>query len=486
MPDVSKLGLGRKATTSRSTSDTKPTASSIPVLRREKRRNQVAAAAQNLVARKQVGEGTKGRTATDPRWDPYSGEITTSDKGKPQSVKPGQFSPPQLRSAQGSVPLGNQSNVTAQKNNTSFGDRVRRLNPKNNPAERPEWKGATGRVTLVSPVTDQPDIPPLSIPRKSSKRVASPVSALSPVSAGGETVAVPAQQSGVDPTITTIILNSGESSPQVFQSPTTIKPYSDIPAPLQVPANKTSQIRGNLPTEVNNNPISRNVSTIERNFREAFKGLSTNNPAEDPYDQPPSRFSVTTYAPSEKSSARPSIDTTEQHPLPTPPPEFTQNQSTPILNRNRPMVVTSPKATTRKAVNTPSSPIVISMTSSIATKRASNISKTLPQTPAEAESLDLISSLNAQLENLAHRRRQIERSIRQMTEMMPTDNITLTVEVRRKREVEKDKIEKLREEEADVRRLEHELGLKLHRAYKRKDKDAEYELTGLWVRRVTG
>jgi len=73
-----------------------------------------------------------------------------------------------------------------------------------------------------------------------------------------------------------------------------------------------------------------------------------------------------------------------------------------------------------------------------------------------------------------------------MTEIMPTDNITLTADVRRKREAEKEKIENLKEEEADVRRLEHELGLKLHRAYKRKDKDAEYELTGLWVRRVTG
>jgi len=456
------------------------------VLRREKRRNQVAAAAQNLVARKQVGDGTKDRISTDPRWDPYSGEITTSDKGKPQSVKPGQFSPPQLRPTQG-VPLGNHSSVTApQKSNTSFGDRVRRLNPKNVPTERPEWKGATGRVALVPAVVDQPDVPPLNIPRKSSKRVASPVSALAPVSSRGETVAVPAQQSGVEPTSTTIILNNGEISPQVFHSPTDMKANPDIPAPLQLPVNKNSQIRGNLPTEVNNNPISRNVSTIERNFREAFKGLSSDNPDEDPYEQPPSRFSVTTYAPSEKSSARPSIDTSE-HPPPTPPANFPlQNQSSPILSRKRPQVVTNPKATTRKAVNTPSSPIVISMTSSVATKRISNIAKTLPQTPAEAESLDLVSSLNAQLENLAHRRRQIERSIKQMTEMMPTDNLTLTVEVRRKREVEKEKIEKLKEEEADVRRLEHELGLKLHRAYKRRDKDAEYELTGLWVRRVTG
>lgn len=78
------------------------------------------------------------------------------------------------------------------------------------------------------------------------------------------------------------------------------------------------------------------------------------------------------------------------------------------------------------------------------------------------------------------------KSIRQMTELMPTDGVLITDEVRRKREMEKMKVEGLREEEADVRRQEHEIGLRLHRAYKRRDKNAEFEPTGLWVRRVTG
>lgn len=78
------------------------------------------------------------------------------------------------------------------------------------------------------------------------------------------------------------------------------------------------------------------------------------------------------------------------------------------------------------------------------------------------------------------------KSIRQMTELMPTDSVIINEEVRRKREEEKRKVEGLREEEADVRRQEHELGLRLHRAWKRKDKDAVYEPTGLWVRRITG
>jgi hypothetical protein len=175
--------------------------------------------------------------------------------------------------------------------------------------------------------------------------------------------------------------------------------------------------------------------------------------------------------------------------MPTPPQTYTTTQQpSPILNRKRPKVDESPKATTRKAINpAPTSSVFISMsTTGPTSKRASNIAKTLPQSPAEAESHDLITSLQAQLDNLAHRRNNITRSIRQMTELMPTDHVVVTAEVRRKRDDEKRKVEGLKEEEADVRSLEHEIGLKLHRAYKRRDKDSVYEPTGLWVRRVTG
>lgn len=62
----------------------------------------------------------------------------------------------------------------------------------------------------------------------------------------------------------------------------------------------------------------------------------------------------------------------------------------------------------------------------------------------------------------------------------------LAQDVRRKREEEKKKVEGLRSEEADIRREEHELGMRLHRALKRADNNAIFEPTGLWVRRVTG
>jgi len=263
-------------------------------------------------------------------------------------------------------------------------------------------------------------------------------------------------------------------------------------APAAAGISNNSQSRGNLPTEVHAHQKKDSAGTIERNFREAFKDVSFNpNAATDSYVEPPSRFSVTTYAPSEaQSSARPSIDDSNRPPMPTPPQSHTTTQQpTPIVNRKRPKVAESPKATARKAVND-GPPVFIGMSSatSISSKRSSNIAKNLPQSPpeAEAQSLDLISALQAQLDNLAHRRNNIQRSIRQMTELMPKDNVTAPEHVKKKRAAEKLKVEGLREEEADIRQQEHELGLKLHRAWKRKDKEAEYEPTGLWVRRVTG
>jgi hypothetical protein len=112
--------------------------------------------------------------------------------------------------------------------------------------------------------------------------------------------------------------------------------------------------------------------------------------------------------------------------------------------------------------------------------------KPLPPAPPElASSDDRISQLNAVLSGLAHRKVNINKSIQQMTELMPRDNLMASGEVLRKREVEKQKVEGLKQELAEIQHKEYDLGLKLHRAYKRLDKNAEYEPTTLWVRRIT-
>ncbi len=141
-----------------------------------------------------------------------------------------------------------------------------------------------------------------------------------------------------------------------------------------------------------------------------------------------------------------------------------------------PTLLNNPAISRTQAIERPSS-------------RASDINKSLPPAPPEqtaGEAQDRVGLLNAQLGALANRRININRSIVQMTELMPTDKLMNSAEVVQKRESEKKKVETLRQELADVQREEYELGLKLHRAYKRLDREAGGEVTGLWVRRVTG
>ncbi|CZS88341.1 uncharacterized protein RAG0_00075 [Rhynchosporium agropyri] len=518
MPHVSHLNLGRPDSSSNSPS------SNIPVLRREKS-NTVAVVAANLVSRKKPSENPRGRVAHDPRWDPYSGEITTSDRGKPQSVKPGTFTIPGLRSVhkETGLPLGNESSITSPgaKQHTSFSDRVRRLKSTTSgaPVEKPGWKGATGRVTLVSPVHDQLDMPPISLPRKSSKQTASPDS--ESFSSGGEVSPAtivrtrsgetsPASASHASPSIQAVLDTGSMNQAANSNFPRNDNTRSPITVREDPVAVSQSAAAGTLVRNANNGASPSGpqesggwerdegtMANIERNFHEQLNSVSSPiaEESEPEYVQPTSRFSVTTYEPSTANNTpRPSTETSDSHPMPfNSHPTQSPADSSFLLNRQRPRVPDSPRTNSivsRKAVPALSNPVFISMTSVPAhipaDKRSSNIAKNLPLSPAEASSRDLVTSLEAQLENLAHRRINITRSIRQMTELMPKDSVMETQEVRKKREMEKERVKGLREEEQEIRREEHRLGLKLHRAWKRADKDSVFEPTGLWVRRVTG
>lgn len=153
---------------------------------------------------------------------------------------------------------------------------------------------------------------------------------------------------------------------------------------------------------------------------------------------------------------------------------------------------TSPAAETRRAaaLGYDNSPSQARSALSIMSERPGSVastSKALPPAPPELQAAnDRVGHLNARLESLANRRININKGIAKMTELMPTDNLMASDAVLQKREVEKVKVEGLRAELAEVRRMEYELGLKLHRAYKRQDREADFEPTGLWVRRVTG
>lgn len=115
--------------------------------------------------------------------------------------------------------------------------------------------------------------------------------------------------------------------------------------------------------------------------------------------------------------------------------------------------------------------------------------KELPLVSAAFEPWDRISFLTFKLQELANRRVNLGRAIDQSASLLPKDSLFSSAEERRKREEGKKKIEAVRQELEEVQKEEYELGLKLHRAYKRQERqDQEKGLprhTGTWIKRVT-
>ncbi|KAI2471202.1 hypothetical protein F4781DRAFT_420773 [Annulohypoxylon bovei var. microspora] len=509
--------------------------SNIPMMRRERRKNSNAAA--NALRESASRERLKQPRpyGHDVRWDPNTGEPTTdSKKGRPSQVNPQEFAQG-LRSQTGSVspPQVKQ----AQQGQVTFGDRLRRIRQPSGssqaePASRPEWRGASGRTTLVAPVNDTKDVTPLKVPRKSSKRGGRDPGSLSPIhSIDSEPASSPVVRGlGISNQLTqpqspaspSIAVTNPSADPHTYPSP----PLSDdnmVPTgnpqhqSLQIPPNDKA-IRRKPAGAPGHHPQPSYSSSVysEQDPRASLTGPPPIDTSLDSWTQPPSRFSVTTYATSQQSTTpRDSIDVDENAPpVPTPPQQFmAQQPQSSILDRKRPIVSGYDTPGSRKS-NSPPEPVKISLDSYYMTSAVSrphktspdaavprgndsrlslaslpDKDKTLPLAPPETQSAqtqDRVAQLNAKLQALGNRRININTAIKQMTELMPTDNVLASAAVIHKREEEKRKVEALRQELADVERESYELGLKLHRAYKRLDRDAEYEPTTLWVRRVTG
>lgn len=131
-------------------------------------------------------------------------------------------------------------------------------------------------------------------------------------------------------------------------------------------------------------------------------------------------------------------------------------------------------------------------------------SKSLPQCPPEMEAKDRIAALEARRDDLIRRRRNITHVLTELKNATQTSTVvgissntsagtssTFTYaaaarEAREAREEGKRTIQRLEDELADVGLEERQVGMSLHRAFKKRDQLANYENpTGLWVKRVT-
>ncbi|KAI0851527.1 hypothetical protein F5Y00DRAFT_230002 [Daldinia vernicosa] len=480
----------------------------IPAARRERRKN--SDAAMNALREAKSRERLKQQRpyGHDVRWDPDTGEPTTDTKGRPSQVnpqqyvqglgdRPGSVSPPPIKPAhQGPI---------------SFGDRLRRIrqtsgSPQPESAPRPAWRGASGRTTLVAPVNDTKDVAPLQLPRKSSKRVARNVGALARIDSVDSEITSQPQSPSIAVTNTNANPHTYPSSPLSNDNMAGNPPQQS----LQVPTNDKAVRR--KPTGAPGHQPHQSTSSSVYSQQDIHPAQAPPDTSPEGWTQPPSRFSVTTYATSDQSTHRESIEE-DAPPVPAAPEPS-------ILDRKRPVVSGYDNNSPRQ--NSPVEPVKISLDSyymtgagssvkgsstsksNIKNKTMNNISlhdnssklsitstmdKSLPPAPPETQSLeaqDRVAQLDARLRALGNRRINLNTAIKQMTELMPTDHILASEAVARRREEEKRKVETLRLELADVERESYDLGLKLHRAYKRLDRNAEYEPTTLWVRRVTG
>ena len=86
------------------------------------------------------------------------------------------------------------------------------------------------------------------------------------------------------------------------------------------------------------------------------------------------------------------------------------------------------------------------------------------------------------MDDLARRKQNIGKIINETTDRLRRNSISY--DGRKRREVEK-MITNLKLELAEVGQEEHEVGIRLHRAQKRKDRNDNYQPTGLWIKRVT-
>ncbi|KAI9798454.1 MAG: hypothetical protein M1825_005361 [Sarcosagium campestre] len=460
--------------------------SNIPVLRRAKRRGddistspRLHNAATGLRAKVDVQSGPTSVT----KWDTFSGEPTTSERGKPGLIH--------TPDAEVNFPAGSPISPV-QASNVSPGLGV----AKPNFAERALKSGlqglginalktkeqgqdASGRQSMVSHIAEKPlpETRPILLPRRSSKRISSSESSgrttPAPLARGrpmGPLNSSPVEDDAED--IKPVVpLKAGRNTPpRQLTSPASSRQVSLTPGDPRSPATIIAP-RGNEEEESarehQNTSHASGESWIETDTVDEHLGAATK--VADLPEEPPSRFSFTTYA----------TGTTHDTPPRSPAHSAVSTSSSPARpSSDRRRAAPSSSGANVKATTRKPAPSILS-----AQEVGTKASKNLPQSPPELQSVDLISSLEAKSEDLRHRRGNVQRIIKDLEKVTLSTTVTYSSTYRAQAVK---RMERYNEELADIIKEDHEIGLRLHRAWRRKDYRDCREPSAMWVRRVTG
>ncbi|KAF2473481.1 uncharacterized protein BDR25DRAFT_218191 [Lindgomyces ingoldianus] len=450
------------------------------------------------------------------RWDEYSGE--PAPEGKAAQVNPANYVKGSLPPGAERRPMGYQVSVSSgpqeqtKKNANSFSERASRFGTKSPspvdttlPKPREPWKGASGRVEIVAPLKNQPTKEPFQYARKNAPDAGVKSASGGTKNKAGVSLSVPTTVKRVpvaadttpvaeedteadmheDPIKPVVPLKVGRNSPpRSLASPVSpnhpgitqqknpyVYPSPITPTNAQHPANEYHGSKQG-PLQPHSTPPNTKV------VRKSIEGTPGSTSSKD--NGLASRFSWTTYNTS---------TTYQQSPPPSPPPPIptsAQELASSILNRRRP-VQASDKLPTRKPI-TSSTARPRTMTSDPPSPRplstfSTNTQKALPRPPTEISAADHVDILEAQLDDLRLRRSNVNRLLQDLNAQAPSN--PLVTDFRRMRIVERRKKD-FEDELAEIRREEHDVGLRLHRAWKKREReDPNGTESAIWIRRVT-
>ncbi|EGE80181.1 hypothetical protein, variant [Blastomyces dermatitidis ATCC 18188] len=394
------------------------------------------------------------------RWDDFSGEPTHDEKDKVAQARPGAVVPQQgptikQSSKQGFNLLAKGKELNQARRKLMEGRRHADKNDKADPAQLPRprepWKGASGRAAIVKPIdtkkTPQTQ-PPLSIQTQPRKYSAS----------GVERKPLPRNDaaSGHAP----LTVSKSRDAGSVPDDPT-IKPIvplkaaNNTPASTRIPSTPASHsVNSGTPAQ-SETPRATQPEAPNWDFTARLQNITLEQ-------QLSSRFSATTYATTEAPSSPPGTPRaqTADKDGPALPAVHTERTET-ISSR------TFVKATRRKP--TPSE---------ITTSSA----KTLPRSPPEMEAENRIEAMEARLNDLGQRKANINTILHELTQVIQPSSIAYDLATRS--EVKKS-VSSLNNELTEIRKEEHDVGMKLMRARKKQDQDDYYQPSSIWVKRVT-
>jgi hypothetical protein len=494
--------------------------SNIPVLRK------APAAAQTGEVKPSSQKFWGGKVTNNGKvmWDAYSGEPTSSNAGKAGSVNPLAYARENLR------PMGYQVSISgpeSKKKNTSFTDRVGRFGAKPSaaePTQAPEpWSRATGRAEIAQPLKDEHTHQASQFSRKPSTRkveglgldmsnVVATITNRVAAAADARPVAknpytMDAHSEPIKPVVP---LKVGRKSPTYDSiSPETPNHGLGITNPYSYPSPVTPTNEQQSPSSFATADNQSETSETESWERSLTPKQSTiwNKPIEQTPEQDKeashSRFSWTTY----------NTTTTYQHSPPPSPPQpmptldkvtkarvatEPMSAASSVLNRRRPIPQADKIPATppvRKPVPAARSPVgTKTRTTTLATPTSprpdstfststTGTQKALPQPPTTLTASDHVSLLESQMEDLCVRRSNVYKILKDLNSAAPSNPMLTDFKTARMMEQKKKALE---DELAEIKIEEHDIGLKLHRALRKRERDDPNSGSALWIRRVTG